>query len=188
MMPRIILRISSSWWISWFPWFVQLILSFFVTLVILVPCRCKTTRLLLDQEPLKLLLLCFDFCSCYSPCCTNLCIWGLSAIICFSWNIIEVPRHAQILMVVEIGHPCIDMQRENFANVNGEDIELASRELSQSQLSSRGRDDVGFLLFIFFLDRSRRSKLSTSGLDVGRKQTYTRWYLKLSFTQRLHRE
>jgi hypothetical protein len=39
------------------------------------------------------------------------------------------------------------MQRENFANVNGEDIELASRELSQSQISTRGRAEVMFVSF-----------------------------------------
>jgi hypothetical protein len=46
------------------------------------------------------------------------------------------------LIVLEIGHPSVAMQRANFANFNGEDIELASRELSQSQVSVRGRADV----------------------------------------------
>ena len=43
---------------------------------------------------------------------------------------------------LEIGHPNLHMQRQNFVNVNGEDIELASRELSMSHLSTRGRSDV----------------------------------------------
>ena len=54
-------------------------------------------------------------------------------------------------ILLDIGHPCFDMQRENFENVNGEDIELASRELSQSQLASRGRDDVSLFLVSFLL-------------------------------------
>ena len=52
------------------------------------------------------------------------------------------------------------MQRENFANFNGEDIELASRELSQSQLSKRGRAEVHFIfthfLQINMVDRNYR--------------------------------
>ena len=58
-------------------------------------------------------------------------------------------------ILVEIGHPCIEMQTQNFPNMNGEDIELASRELSQSQLSSRGRDEVNSFSLNSFSDRSR---------------------------------
>lgn len=39
------------------------------------------------------------------------------------------------------------MQRHNFDNVNGEDIELASRDLSQAQISSRGRTEVDHMHF-----------------------------------------
>ena len=44
-----------------------------------------------------------------------------------------------LISLLDIGHPSFEMQRRNFANFNGEDIELASRELSQSQVSVRGR-------------------------------------------------
>jgi len=42
----------------------------------------------------------------------------------------------------------MEMQRQNFDNFNGEDIELASRELSESTKSVRGRSDVS-LSFLF---------------------------------------
>ena len=52
------------------------------------------------------------------------------------------------LLRLDLGHPSIELQRRNFANVNGEDIELASRELSQAQQSTRGRSEVYFC-FVF---------------------------------------
>jgi hypothetical protein len=62
--------------------------------------------------------------------------------------------YENLIFIVDIGHPSIMMQRENFVNFNGEDIELASRELAQSQLSVRGREDVSLFFVISVLDQS----------------------------------
>jgi len=43
---------------------------------------------------------------------------------------------------LEIKHPSITMQHANFSNFNGEDIELANRELAKSQKSTKGRSEV----------------------------------------------
>ena len=46
--------------------------------------------------------------------------------------------------MLEHKHPSIEMQRKNFGNFNGEDIELANRELAKSQKSTKGRSEVVF--------------------------------------------
>ena len=53
--------------------------------------------------------------------------------------------------MIEIKHPSIEMQRQNFSNFNGEDIELANRELAKSQKSTKGRSEVFFFFFLLFL-------------------------------------
>ena len=52
--------------------------------------------------------------------------------------------------MLDMGHPAIRMQEQNFRNFVGEDIELANRSLSQSSQSKRGRAEVGFYMTSFY--------------------------------------
>jgi len=84
----------------------------------------------------------------------------------------------------------MEMQRQNFANFNGEDIELASRELSESTKSVRGRSDVSCVpIFVLHsVVRNGGSQLSFAWNHVETKSTILARYPQLPFNQGLHGE
>ena len=84
----------------------------------------------------------------------------------------------------------MEMQRQNFANFNGEDIELASRELSEATKSVRGRSDVSCVTIFVFQSvvRNGGSQLSFAWNHVETKSTILARHPQLPFNQGVHGE
>ena len=113
--------------------------------------------------------------------------WELWYCIFFSSNIIQAIINI-LKLSIDTRHPNMEMQRQNFDNFNGEDIELASRELSESTKSVRGRSDVSlsFLFQMIVVVWNGGSQLSLAWNHVEAKSAISWRHQELSFHQRLH--